>query len=57
MSFQEYVDAPEGEKDLSPDLYERLKWRLVDLKVNNVTSKFESVTVQVVDAIPTKLYV
>jgi len=56
MSCQEYLDAPEGEKQLSPDLYERLKWRLLDLKVNNVTLKFETVTLQVVNALPARLY-
>src|ERR1700761_2957847 len=52
MGCQEHLDAPEGEKQLSPDLYERLKWRLVDFKFDNVTSKFETVTIQVVNALP-----
>jgi hypothetical protein len=52
MSCQEYVDAPQGETDLSPDVYERLKWRFVDFEYTNRTSKLEGVTVQVVNAIP-----
>jgi hypothetical protein len=52
MGCQENLDAPEGEKSLSPDVYERLKWRVIDLKVDNVTSKFETVTIQVVNALP-----
>jgi hypothetical protein len=55
MGCQEYPDAPEGEKELSPDVYERLKWRLVDLKVDNLTSKFEMVTIQVVNVLPAKV--
>jgi hypothetical protein len=55
MGCQEYPDAPEGEKELSPDVYERLKWRLVDLKVDNVTLKLETVTIQVVNALPARV--
>jgi hypothetical protein len=57
MGCQEYTDAPPGERELRPDVYERLKWRFVDLKYYNGTSNLERVTVQVVNALPANVYV